>query len=139
MDAKQAFLGAGMKFPPQINRNSGRFALSSGADNVRESVYIILMTARGERWLEPDFGSRIMSYTFIDLSPAMLNMLGAEIRNAILEREPRIADVDTEFVETTADGCLIVNISCRLRADNTVENMVFPFYLGQTEMEIAGE
>jgi phage baseplate assembly protein W len=138
MDEKQAFLGAGMKFPPQINMNSGRFALSSGANNVRESVYIILMTARGERWLEPDFGSRIMSYTFIDISPAMLNMLGAEIRNAILEREPRIADVDTEFAETTADGCLIVNIACRLRADNTVENMVFPFYLGQTDME-AGE
>ncbi|MDR0435093.1 MAG: GPW/gp25 family protein [Gracilibacteraceae bacterium] len=139
MDERQAFLGTGVKFPPQINRNSGRFALSSGADNVRESVYIILMTARGERWLEPDFGSRLMSYAFIDVSPTMLNMLGAEIRSAILEREPRIAAVDTEFVETTADGCLIVNISYRLRADNTVENMVFPFYLGQSEMEAEEE
>jgi phage baseplate assembly protein W len=130
-----AFLGTGMKFPPRINRNSGRFATSSGAENVKESVYIILMTGLGERWLEPTFGSRIMRYTFIDVSSAMLNMLSSEIRNAILGQEPRISEVDIDFEKTVSDGCLIVNIAYRLIESNTVENMVFPFYLGLNDAE----
>ncbi|MDR2088436.1 MAG: GPW/gp25 family protein [Clostridiales Family XIII bacterium] len=135
----EAFLGTGMKFPPRINKNSGRFAVSSGAENVKESVYIILMTGLGERWLEPNFGSRIMRYAFLDTSPAMLNMLASEIRNAILGQEPRVSDVDIDFEETVADGCLIVNIAYRLRESNTVENMVFPFYLGLGDTENADE
>jgi phage baseplate assembly protein W len=135
----EAFLGTGMKFPPRINKNSGRFAMSSGAENVKESVYIILMTGLGERWLEPNFGSRIMRYTFLDTSPAMLNMLAAEIKNAILGQEPRISDVDIDFEETAASGRLIVNIAYRIRESNTVENMVFPFYLGLTDTESGDE
>jgi phage baseplate assembly protein W len=139
MDENQVFLGTGMKFPPQINRNSGRFAVSQGPESVKESVYIILMTGVGERWLEPAFGSRIMSYTFIDTSPAMLNMLSAEIRNAILGHEPRISDVDVSFEGTNRDGCLIVNIAYRLSEGNAVENMVFPFYLGIGGAEAADD
>ncbi|MDR2132023.1 MAG: GPW/gp25 family protein [Clostridiales Family XIII bacterium] len=135
----EAFLGTGMKFPPRINKNSGRFAVSSGAENVKESVYIILMTGLGERWLEPNFGSRIMRYTFLDTSPAMLNMLSSEIRNAILGQEPRISDADIDFEENPGGGSLIVNISYRLRESNTIENMVFPFYLGLGDTENADE
>jgi phage baseplate assembly protein W len=140
MDENQtAFLGTGMKFPPRINQNTGRFAVSAGAESVKESVYIILMTGMGERWLEPAFGSRIMGYTFIDVSSAMLNMLSSEIRNAILGQEPRVADVDINFEKTTSDGCLIINIAYRLRENNTMENMVFPFYLGVPEAENTDE
>jgi phage baseplate assembly protein W len=65
----------------------------------------------------------------------MLNMLSSEIRNAILGQEPRIAEVDIGFEKTVSDGCLIVNITYRLSEGNTVENMVFPFYLGLTDAE----
>ena len=57
----RAFLGAGMKFPPQIDPGTGRFAVSVREQSVRESVYLILMTSRGERWLEPNFGSQMAS------------------------------------------------------------------------------
>ena len=72
--ADQRFLGTGMKFPPQIDKSTGRFMLSSGAECVKESVYLILMTHQGERWLEPTFGSRLMNYTFMDTSPTMLGI-----------------------------------------------------------------
>ena len=62
----RAFLGAGMKFPPQIDPGTGRFAVSAREQSVRESVYLILMTSRGERWLEPNFGSQMASYAFMD-------------------------------------------------------------------------
>ena len=71
----RAFLGAGMKFPPQIDPGTGRFAISAGEQSVRESVYLILMTSRGERWLEPNFGSQMSAYAFMDTMPTMLRMI----------------------------------------------------------------
>ena len=37
-----------MKFPPQINPATGRFAVSSEEESVKESVYLILMTQKTE-------------------------------------------------------------------------------------------
>ena len=38
------FLGTGMKFPPQVDKATGRFVVSSEEESVKESVYLILMT-----------------------------------------------------------------------------------------------
>ena len=59
------FLGKGMKFPPQINKATGRFMTSSEKENIKESIYLILMTQKTERFMRPDFGSSIMQYTFM--------------------------------------------------------------------------
>jgi len=124
------FLGTGMKFPPQIDPGTGRFAVSSGAASVKESVYIILMTHMGERWLEPSFGSRLTSYVFMDATPAMVSILSQEITDAILEQEPRVDNVEVSVDPNVKNGCMIVNIGYTLAADNTPDNMVFPFYIG---------
>jgi len=129
------FLGTGIKFPPQVNKSTGRFMLSSGAENVKESLYIILMTHRGERWLEPGFGSRLMSYTFMDTSITMLSLLSNELRAVILEQEPRISDVDVDIDPNVKDGCLLINIIYTISDTNNRDNMVFPFYLNTTSEE----
>ena len=126
---ERAFLGAGMKFPPQIDPGTGRFALSYGAQNVKESVYIILMTNRGERWLDPDFGSDIMRYTFMDTSLTMLNLLSSDLRTLLMEQEPRISDVTVDIDPEVKDGCMLVNVAYTVADTNTRDNLVFPFYL----------
>ena len=131
----RAFLGAGMKFPPQIDPGTGRFAVSVRERSVRESVYPILMTNRGERWLEPGFGSQMMSYTFMDTSPTMLRMLSDELREMLLEQEPRISDVDIEVDPETKDGCLLISINYTVAATNQRDNLVFPFYLNAAREE----
>ena len=125
----QQFLGTGMKFPPRIDPGTGRFALSSGAQSVKESVCLILMTNRGERWLAPAFGSPLMSYTFMDTSITMLSLLSDNIRDLILSQEPRISDVDVNIDSESKEGCLIINITYSLAASNTQDNLVFPFFL----------
>lgn len=128
MDDK-AFLGSGMKFPPQIDPGTGRFAHSSGAQSVRESVYLILMTNRGERWLEPEFGSQMASYAFMDTSPTMLRMLSDDLRDLLLTQEPRIGDVDVEIDPEIKNGCLLISVQYTVAATNSRDNLVFPFYL----------
>ena len=131
----RAFLGAGMKFPPQIDPGTGRFAVSTREQSVRESVYLILMTSRGERWLEPNFGSQMASYAFMDTSPTMLRMLSDDLRDLLLTQEPRISDVDVEIDPETKNGCLLVSIRYTVEATNSRDNLVFPFYLNAAREE----
>ena len=131
----RAFLGAGMKFQPQIDPGTGRFAVSAREQSVRESVYLILMTSRGERWLEPNFGSQMASYAFMDTSPTMLRMLSDDLRDLLLTQEPRISDVDVEIDPEVKNGCLLVSIRYTVAATNSQDNLVFPFYLNAAREE----
>ncbi len=86
----KSFLGTGMKFPPQINRATGRFVTASLEESVKESVYLILMTQKTERFLRPQFGSTIMSYTFMDVNATTITMVQREVSEAIMQQEPRV-------------------------------------------------
>lgn len=133
--ANSAFLGTGVKFPPQVDPSTGRFVTVSGAESVKESVYLILMTQRGERWLEPNFGSGLMGYAFMDTSVTMLSIMANDLRSVILEQEPRIDDVQVEVEPNERGGSLLVNIQYRISGTNARDNMVFPFYLNAVNEE----
>ncbi|MDO4292942.1 MAG: GPW/gp25 family protein [Eubacteriales bacterium] len=127
--ADQLFLGTGMKFPPQVNKTTGRFLTASGSQSVKESIYLILMTQRTERFMRPEFGSNILSYTFADMGSGMLTMMASDLTDTITQQEPRVTDVDVEMDGESRPGCLFINIGYTIRESNVRENMVFPFYL----------
>jgi len=129
--AEEKFLGTGMKFPPQINPTTGRFTCSSGKESIKESVYLILMTQRTERFMRPEFGSQVMSYVFAQTDATMLNLMAHEIAADIQRNEPRIEQVNIDMDQTSKPGCLFINVNYTVRGENTRENMVFPFYLGE--------
>ncbi len=54
MANERDYLGKGLRFPVSVNLNGG---VSSSAleENVRQSIFIILGTAPGERLRRPDF------------------------------------------------------------------------------------
>ncbi|NLV86991.1 MAG: GPW/gp25 family protein [Clostridiales bacterium] len=136
---QQDFLGTGIKFPPRVDSGTGRFAMSFGSQSVKESIYLILMTNRGERWLEPSFGSNLMNYTFMDVSVTTLSIMSDNIRSLILSQEPRVSDVDVEIDAQSREGCLIILINYMLAGTNAQGNMVFPFYLNAAREEQADE
>lgn len=125
----QDFLGSGMKFPPQINPATGRIMVSSGTESVKESIYLILMTQKSERWVRPGFGSSIMNYTFMDTNHTMLNMMAREIAEDLMRNEPRISDVNINIDAASKPGCLLIYIGYIIRETNVRDNLVFPFYL----------
>ena len=127
--AEKSFLGTGMKFPPQINPATGRFVVSSGKESVKESIYLILMTQKTERFIRPEFGSDLLSYTFMDVNLTSVSILQRNITEQIMSQEPRVADITIETDSTTKPGCLILNIGYTIIESNTRDNLVFPFYL----------
>lgn len=129
MPEDKEYLGSGLKFPIQVNKATGRAVMSRAEQSVKESVYIILMTQKGERFARRDFGSRLLSYTFMDTSITRINMMAREVERTILEQEPRISDVDVDVEPRLDKGCLIVKINYVIAADHTSGSLVFPFFL----------
>lgn len=123
------FLGSGLKFPLQVNPATGRIVMVDGVQSVRESVYMILMTQKGERFTRESFGSRLLSYTFMDTSITRLNMMANEIEQTLLEQEPRISNVEVSVKPELDKGCLIVDIRYIIVQSHTADSFVFPFYL----------
>ena len=130
---ERKFLGTGLKFPPEIDRATGRFKTVSGEESVKESIYLILMTQRSERFVRPSFGSDIMSYTFMDTGETMLSIFRRNITQTILEQEPRVSDVAVTTEIAERQGMVIVSINYIVSETNKRDNLVFPFYLNTGE------
>lgn len=126
---KRDFLGIGWKFPLQVNA-SGGLAISRYEQSIEESVYMILGTAKGERLMMPDFGCGLHDVVFAPNNPVVVTMVIDATRNALVAYEPRI-DVLTVDAETSdaQPNLLIIRINYRVRANNTVENLVYPFFI----------
>lgn len=136
---KNTHLGRGMKFPPQIDPVTGRFVVSENEQSVKESIYLILMTQKGERLMRPAFGSRTLSYVFAETNLTMLHIMAHDLESDITRNEPRVQDVEIEMDYDSRPDCLLVQIRYTVSGGNTPENLVFPFYLDKRSEEESAE
>lgn len=116
-------MAGGMKFPIQINPITGRFMESDGAANIRESVYLILMTQKGERMARPGFGSQIQGYPFQDFSSTRRHMMEREVRNTILSQEPRVEDVRVKIEWNQDKAQVLVYVDYTVRDTGQTEHL----------------
>ena len=123
------FLGRGVKFPLQVDPRSGKLAMSSEEEDIREAIQIILNTVRGERVMRPDFGSNVMNYVFAPASSSTRESLAAHVRDTLTLQEPRIIDVQASCREIGGmAGGVLVEVSYTVRSTNNRYNHVYPFY-----------
>jgi phage baseplate assembly protein W len=123
------FLGIGWKFPVELDEDD-RLRFESEEARIQESVLIILGTARGERVMRPDFGSRLHELLFAPLHASTGALAVRYVTEALVSWEPRIDVLDVQaLVEDPLSGKLTLNINYRVRATNSEFNLVYPFYL----------
>ncbi len=131
--AHHAFLGNGCRFPVAVFGVTGRFAESAYEENIKESIYIIVMTRKGERVMRPDFGCDIHQFLFDTVDYTMLMRMQQAVREALIRWEPRIEDIEVEVQDKVQnDNALEIAVSYRVRTTNSPYNLVFPFYLKET-------
>ena len=125
----RAFLGCGFKFPLQVNAR-GRLALSGAEERIEEAIYIVLGTRLGERLMQPDFGCGIHDLLFAPNNPSTRTRAVEHVRRALVAHERRI-DVLNVAAETTPaePSLLLIRVDYRIRANNAVGNLVYPFYI----------
>ncbi|MDE5965837.1 MAG: GPW/gp25 family protein [Lachnospiraceae bacterium] len=128
-----AFLGNGCRFPVAVDKVTGRMEESAYDENIRQSIYLIIMTKKGERVMRPDFGCDIHRYLFASVDYTLLMRMRQAIKDALVRWEPRITDIEVDVKnQKRDDNALEINISYRVRYTNSPYNLVFPFYLKET-------
>jgi len=122
------FLGKGWGFPLKVDTN-GSIDKADYEDSVRQSIWIILGTAKGERVMRPDFGCGIYDLVFEVNSPSTAGKVAQAIRQALLLFEPRVDVLDIQVQAADGGEVLLISIDYQVRTTNNVFNLVYPFYL----------
>jgi phage baseplate assembly protein W len=125
------FLGVGTRFPLALDESTGHLARAAYEDSVRQSILVILGTAKGERVMRPEFGCGIHDLVFANVSATTIGRITQEVRVALLRLEPRIDVLSVEARPGDTRNVLLIDIEYEVRATNTAFNLVYPFYLQQ--------
>jgi phage baseplate assembly protein W len=126
------FLGTGWEFPVELDPDEGRLIYSSEEKKIQESIMIILGTAKGERVMRPDFGSRLHELVFAPIDTSTKSLLAHYATEALVNWAPRIDVLRVDVSDQEAmHGKLLVNIEYKVRATNSIFNSVYPFYLAE--------
>jgi phage baseplate assembly protein W len=124
----KTFLGVGWSFPVKVDA-TGAIELAHHEESVRQSILIILGTAKGERAMRPDFGCGIYDLVFDINSASTAGRVSQSVRDALLLFEPRIDVRDIQVQSQNGGEVMLISIDYEVRATNNVFNLVYPFYL----------
>ncbi|CAD0233003.1 GPW/gp25 family protein [Planktothrix agardhii] len=122
------YLGQGLRFPVQINLQ-GNLDLSAEEQNIRESIYIILLTQWGERVYRPNFGCRLSELNFAPINQQTLMLMRIYVQEALELWEPRIIVDEVLTDPDSYQGRVDLNIIYHLQKTYERRSIVFPFYL----------
>ena len=132
MSSDQSFLGTGWSFPPAFTKGGADVEMVSGAEDIQQSLQILLSTRLGERVMQDEFGCDLHGFLFEEVSQSLINSLTGLISDAILYHEPRINLERLDIAESeTEPGLLLIQIDYTIRSTNSRFNMVYPFYINE--------
>lgn len=123
-----AFLGVGWAHP--VRPDGEGIATAAYEAGIRDSLWLVLGTARGERVMRPDFGCGIHDLVFAATTTTTLGRVVREVRDALVRWEPRVEVLEVDAAPDPAEPSrLLVRVDYRVRTTNNQFNLVYPFYL----------
>lgn len=123
------FLGVGWTHPVKLDAQ-GQIKLAKYEEAVRQSIRMILSTARGERLMRPDFGCSLHDLVFSTNSATAIGQVISAVQESLIQWEPRIDVLDvTAGPDPNEPNRLLIDIRYLVRTTNNRFNLVYPFYL----------
>lgn len=122
-------VGRGWVFPPRLDDHN-HMALTDYDSEIKQSIFVILNTAPGERVMRPDFGCRIHEAIFAPANHATAAMVETYVKEALGRWEPRI-NLRRVLVTPSPEhsGALLIEIEYQIKDRPDVRSLVYPFYL----------
>ncbi|MBQ4347258.1 MAG: GPW/gp25 family protein [Firmicutes bacterium] len=113
----------GFSFPLAVDPTTGRFKTTASLEeDIRESIYVIMMTNPGERVLNEDFGCGVNKYVFGEVNMDMITRIRQEVYNNIVAWEPRATDVSVSLNEAASDiNKIVINIAYAIAGENRAD------------------
>lgn len=128
MSSEHPFLGSGWSFPPAFARGGAAVAMVEGAEDILQSLMILLSTRPGERVMHPDFGCDLSEVLFEEIDQGLINLVTGLVSDAVIYHEPRVKLDRVEVTESEV-GLLLVQVEYTVTSTNSRYNLVYPFYL----------
>ncbi len=126
----QSFLGTGWSFPTGPAPGATSISWVSDEDKVRQSIWIVLSTAPGERLMQAAFGCGMQARVFDNLDDAGIGLVLADVASALATWEPRIDVVGLDAkIDPREANRLLISIDYVVRKINSRFNLVYPFYV----------
>jgi len=129
------FLGKGLKYPFQFQSVSGgtevSIATSREHEHIRESILQILGTRSGERFMNPEFGSRLNDLVFEKNEEVLKGLIRHYVIDAIKRWEKRVFVSGVSFNDSAVEidgNLLLVRIVYRVIQSQVEGNVVYPYY-----------
>lgn len=133
-----SFLGKGWSFPPVFDKFSMNVGMVSDQTDIEQSLKILFSTNKGERTMLPEYGCSLVEYLFEEADSSLFSIIKDRIQNAILYYEPRItvngiivSEDQLNNADNYTKGVLLIHIDYTVKATNSRNNMVYPFYLNE--------
>jgi phage baseplate assembly protein W len=124
-------IGSGWAFPV-IPAADGGLALVSDETRIKQSIWLILATAPGERVMLPTFGCGIHDLVFQPNTVAVRGSVQAEVNDALTRWEPRVDVIDiTVSTPAGQPDVMLIDIQFRLRTTNAFYNLVYPLFISE--------
>ncbi|NVJ45814.1 MAG: GPW/gp25 family protein [Cytophagia bacterium] len=130
--SKKAFLGIGWGSPPTFVKGGNEVIMTKDVANINENLSNLFKTKRGERALNPNYGSELSRLIFAAQSGLSIREIESSLKHSIQFYEPRII-VDEIAIQLTNEenGLIIISVSYSISKVNTRHNFVFPFYINE--------
>jgi hypothetical protein len=123
-------MSRGLAFPPRVGPD-GRVAWSSGAQNVRESIRIILQTNLRERIMRPTFGGGLRPFLYEPNTLSTRTQIEERTRRALARWEPRAAVEQVSAAPASDEpDRVVLTIAYTIRETGTRERVRLTLDLG---------
>lgn len=123
------FVGEGWNFPIAPD-GAGQIIPATDEAKVRQSIWMILSTAPGERMMRADFGCGIHKLAFEHVHEGLLGQVVTEVNRALTRWEPRIEVTAVDVrPDDNDEAVLLILIEYRMLSTNSRYNLVYPFYV----------
>jgi phage baseplate assembly protein W len=128
MNSTHDIVGIGWSFPIEVDARGG-IKRSRGDDDITESINLILSTPIGQRFMRPEFGSRIHELVFAPMNASTYSAARHYVEEALGYWEPRIDVEDVRVAQHPQfEGHLMITIDYTIKATHDERSLVYPFY-----------
>ncbi|KVP47939.1 GPW/gp25 family protein [Burkholderia ubonensis] len=120
--------GRGWEFPPAFTPDGVKMA--EGAEDVRQSLWILFNTQPGERIMRDGFGCDLNQFMFAGITNTLLSDIERQIENNVLRYEPRAQIIGIKYdVADLSKGHLKIQVNYCLRGSDIQQQLT-----GQLDM-----
>jgi len=93
-------------------------------EHIRQSLRTLLLTARGERFMHPEFGSGLGAYLFEGIDATTVSLIKREVWGTVERYEPRVELTDVTVDHSVQDlGVLRIAVYYRIKSTGASDEL----------------